>query len=360
MSLDMSSPFHIAVVGGGLIGLSIARELSVRGKVTVFDKPRASAASKVGAGLLIPVGGRISKHHFALKSESAALYPRFVQELEKESGLSCGYLANGTLTVAYEPKADSAIGGLASCIGGFGVEVERLSAEQCRQREPRLCSQVGAGFQTTDGQVDPIALRTSLRHACEGRGVEILEKDVRHVSANSVVTSEGAEWPSDVVVVAAGAWIAELLNLPVFPVKGEVIGTRVMPDFLTRNLIVQRESLYVANRGDGRLVIGSTEEEVGFCEEHTGDQMLWEKACRLLPDLADHEIEVRKVGFRPKVGDGLPIMGCHEGIYVAGAHYRNGILLTPITSKLMAELILEGRTSDLMSPYTPSRELSPR
>ena len=344
-----------------MIGRGIAWELGKRGvEVVLLDRESPHAAFKAAAGLLIPAGGRISRHHHALRRESAALYPAFVEELESTTGLSCGYRQCGTLTVAYEPGAKNAVTAMCGCLRGIGVEVEQLAREECLLREPALGERVGAGYLAQDHLVDPVALLAALAQAGEALGVESVHGTVVSVAPGEVRLATGDTISGDRVVVANGAWMAELLDLPVYPVKGETIQTTAHPELLNHCLSVQKANLYLANRGDGRYVVGATEEEAGFDNSVTATTSLWERALELVPALADsHPLETR-VGFRPKVGDGLPILGEFQGLLVAGAHYRNGVLQTPITGKLMAHLILTGETPELARPFSPLRDMGPR
>lgn len=324
------TPVKVLIVGGGLIGLSIAWRAAQKGmQVQLVDAPTPHAASRVGAGLLIPAGGRVSPHHLALRTASAEMFPYIVAELEELTGMNCGYNTCGLLTVAYNPGADASVDGLANCLRGLGVAVERLDREGCLQKEPGLSEKVAAGFYSDDHQIDPEKFALALKEAGRRQGVEFIEGRVVSVAPRGLTLQGGEHFSADRVVVAAGAWLAKLLSLPVFPVKGEVVHLRGKPGLVRHNLTLRREDLYIANRGDGRYVVGATEEEAGFDEMTTATDLLFEKARALVPALAKCARLDSRVGFRPKVGDGLPLLGEFKEIVVAGAHYRNGILLTP-------------------------------
>lgn len=352
-----ASPVKVLIVGGGLIGLSIAWRAAQKGmQVQLVDAPSPHAASRVGAGLLIPAGGRVSPHHLALRTASAEMFPSMISELEELTEMDCGYNACGLLTVAYDPGADASVDGLANCLRGLGVAVERLDREGCLKREPGLSEKVSAGFYSDDHQIDPEKFAAALKEAGRRQGVEFLVGRVASVAPRGLTLQGGEHFNADRVVVATGAWLAQLLSLPVFPVKGEVIHLRGKPGLVRHNLTVRREDLYIANRGDGRYVVGATEEEAGFDDTITATDLLFEKACALVPGLERCARLDSRVGFRPKVGDGLPLLGEHEEIVVAGAHYRNGILLTPITARLIADYLETGETKELMRPFTPNRD----
>lgn len=347
----------VAVVGGGLIGRACAWELSTRGhKVTVFDDARSGTASLAAAGLLIPAGGRISRSHLALKLESARLFTGFVSELSAQTGIDCRYHRCGTLTVAWEPGAVSAVSGMVGCLRGLGLDVVALSNMECRQFEPELGEEVGAGYLCPDHVVDPVALQRALSVGGEFRGVESVGTTVTSVGARGVGWEGGLERGFDRVVVASGAWMSRLLDLGVSPVKGETLEVHAPHLILARNICVQRESLYLAYREPGRYVVGATEEECGFEESGCGGDFLRARALRLLPRLDSATFGPTRMGFRPKLGDGLPLIGEADGVYVAGGHYRNGVLLAPVTAKLVCEMIETGEIPELARPFDPTRD----
>jgi glycine oxidase len=347
----------ILIVGGGLIGQAIAWRASQRGlDVMLVNSPSVNAASRVGAGLLIPAGGRVSRHHLALKAASAEMFPETVAELDEMTGVDCGYNPCGTLSVAFEPGADNAIDGVVNCLRGLGLHVERLSGVECREREPALSDDAAAGYYNEDHQIDPDKFALALGRAGELGGVEYREGRVTRVGAREVELSDGDVLSADKVVVTTGAWLKELLSLPVYPIKGEVIHLTGSPDLIKHNLVLRKEEIYVANRGDGRFVVGATVEDVGFDTSVRGTDHLHRMAQRLVPGLKDCRLGETRVGFRPKIGDGLPLLGDYEGVVVAGGHYRSGILLTPVTAELIVEFLCTGRVVDLMKPFDPGRD----
>lgn len=350
----------ILIVGAGLIGLSIAWKAACRGlDVVVVDDAPERSASRVGVGLLIPAGGRVSHDQLQIRIRSAELYPSFVKALTAETGLDCGYDPCGSLTLAYEPKAQTSLDGLIGCLLGLGVACERLTAEQCHEHQSGLGTRVGGGFLTADHLVNPELLLAALREACLGRLVEFRKARVSCVERQSLSLADGSQLKADKVVVAAGAWMARLVDLPLYPVKGEVLHLKG-PKLLNRSLRVQKESLYVVPREGGRVVVGATEEDVGFDTVPGPAETLWERANELLPALRDFELLEHRVGFRPKVADGLPLLGEFKGVVVAGGHHRNGILLTPITAELIADFLSSGVVPELMQPFDPEREIRDR
>lgn len=347
----------VAVVGAGLIGLGIAWRAAGCGlRVVVFDSNPQRAASRVGAGLLIPAGGRVSHENLLLRRASARLYPRFVAELEEQTGIDCGYNPCGLLTLC---PSESAAEGLEGCLRGLGVEVQRLDRAACLQREPALSLPGPVGLVTQDHQVDPERLLAALRRGGELYGAELVEEEVIAVEPDSVSTA-AARFSFDRVVVAAGAWAQALTGLPIFPVKGEVLHLAAPPGLLRGNLRVQGEDLYVANRGDGRLVVGSTEAEVGFDLEVTAVAELLARVRVYLPALQESQVLEGRAGLRPKVADGLPLLGELDGLLIAAGHHRNGILLTPITAAEITKLLLGAEINELIAPFAPGREIYDR
>lgn len=348
----------LVIVGAGLIGLAIAwRCAQCDLRVAVVDPHPEHGASRVGAGLLLQAGGRISRRHLDLRQASLASYPSFVAELEHETGLAIPFSQHGLLTVAMGESAQLSLEGLAGCLRGLGVDNLWLDADECRRREPALNPAVGAGLYTPDAQVDPEALQVALAAACRLRGVGLLEAKTVQVAATGVRLVDGSQLEAGQTLVAAGCWSGQLLpELGLYPVKGEVVHLRGPADLLRGNLQWQQQDLYVANRGDGRLVIGASEEEVGFDRRPTVGAVsrLLRQAAELVPALADFELVETRAGLRPKVSDGLPVLGrMPNGVLVATGHYRNGILLTPVTATAMADLVINGRTQPLIEPFRP-------
>ncbi len=337
----------ITVVGAGVIGLTIAYSCARRGaSVTVYDPDPKRSASRAAAGLLIPCGGRISRAHLALRRASYDLYPDFIKELEEFSGQQCGFRREGFLTLAYGPTALPSLRGLAGCLKGAQVRHQLLDPEACFEMEPALSREVGGGLLSEAAQVDPERVQQSLLEACLRLGASILPERV-----TSLANLSGQ------VVVASGSWTAELTKLPVYPVRGQVALMQGPPTF-RRDLQLQQAHLYLVNRGDGRVVIGATEEEVGYdaSVSREGAARLLSQAQRLVPEVTRFKLLEHRVGWRPKVGDGLPVLGQNGPVYLATGHYRNGILLAPITGWGMAELLLEGRLPPLFAPFTPARD----
>jgi len=312
----------ITVLGGGIIGLSIAWRLSQRGfAVHVLDAGhRGGEASRAGAGMLAP-GGEFAGDDVwtPLGIESHAMYPDFVSELSHESGFEIDFLICGGVDVAASDE-----------------DWWTLRERARRQQIVGIASvEIAEGIlYPGDGYVDSPRLVTALRQACERRGVAI--EDGRKVS-----TIDPRE--SDAVVVAAGAWSGEIalnsIELPkTIPVKGHLLGYQMEPGSLPR--ILRHGHTYLLQRANGYTVAGSTEERIGFNTEIDPRlcRDIHERCCRLWPALRSHEPRDRWIGFRPATEDLRPRIGRvgETNVWLAYGHYRNGILLAPVTAQRIA------------------------
>ena len=356
----MKAARDILIIGGGAIGLAIAVELQRQGqKVTVISKDFVQSAGNAAAGMLAPMAEKLtSKPMQELCTRSRWLYPDWTQKLEELTGMETGYLPCGILAPVYnEPKdhteADDRIW---------------LDRQTINLYQPGLgASVVGGWWYPEDGQVDNRCLMRSLLQAAQTLGVELWEGvEVKAIQqkqsrVDGVLTSQGIV-TADRYVLAAGSWSSQLYPLPVRPVKGQMLSLR-MPNKLHQPFPLQRvlygDQIYLVPRQDGRLVIGATVEEVDWtpCNTPDGIQALLAKAIKLYPDLANWQIEELWWGFRPGTPDELPILGASscENLVLATGHYRNGILLAPITASLITDLILERQPDPLLAEFSYQR-----
>ncbi|MBD2106318.1 glycine oxidase ThiO [Nodosilinea sp. FACHB-13] len=332
----------VLVVGGGVIGLAIALELRQQGAtVTVLSRDFQQAASHAAAGMLAPQAeGLPPGPMLDLALASLALYPSWVNKLEALTGQSAGYWPCGILAprrTAPELPTESWLDAttLAYYQPGLGRDVQ------------------GAFWHPDEGQVDNRLLVQALRSAVIDLGVTLHEGTgaiaLRHYQGRveQVCTAQAGDFSADQVVLATGAWAHELLPLPVFPKKGEMASLRVplgygTPQPLQRVLF--GEDIYIVPRRDGRIVLGATSQDVGFAPHNTagGVHQLVGNAIALLPLLADFTLEETWWGYRPATPDEWPILGPGPAanLTLATGHYRNGILLTPITAQLVAQAVL--------------------
>jgi glycine oxidase len=362
------------VVGGGVIGLAIAWRAAGAGMtVSVVDETPGQGASWAAAGMLAPV----TEVHYgedrllALNLDAAGRWPAFAAEVEEAGGHPVGYRPGGTLAVARDADDNAALEDLYRFQLRCGLEVERLRSRECRQLEPGLAPGIRGGVLAAgDHQVDNRALVQALLIACRRAGVRLLTGRVAELAVDrdrvtGVVLADGTRLPAGSVVLAAGCWSGGLGGLaaealpPVRPVKGQLLYLRgsASDPLCTRN--VRGLEVYVVPRDDGRVVVGATVEEQGFDTRVTAGAVrdLLRAALELLPDAAELELLETVVGLRPGSPDNAPMLGPAgpEGLVVATGHYRNGILLTPVTGDAIAELLATGRVPDLIAPFTPGR-----
>jgi glycine oxidase len=369
----MTAPDTV-VVGGGVIGASIAWRAAQRGlSVTMVDPNPGRGASWAAAGMLAPV----TEVHYgeeallAINLESSASYQQFVAELSDASGRDPGYVECGTLTVARDADDNAALESLFEFQRGLGLNVERLRGRECRRLEPALAPSTRGGILVSgDHQVDNRALVDALLTACERGGVHIVRRravglELEHERVAAVRLTDGERIVCSSVVLASGASPASIDGLPprvtppVRPVKGQLLHLRGPAEsrLATRN--VRGLDAYIVTRSDGRVVIGATVEERGFDERVTagGVHDLLRAGIELLPGVTELELVETSVGLRPGTPDNAPILGKTdvEGLAIATGHYRNGVLLTPITSAAIAELLVTGEVPKLIEAFSPRR-----
>lgn len=362
----MSSRPDVLIVGGGAIGCALARELAGRGAaVTVLERAKPGAeASGAAAGLIAPhAEGLPPGPFFDLAAESRRLYPAWCAELERETGLPVGWTPAGVLRCDLDGRADFSPW-LDRRASGFPVEeVDRDGVQRIARglvsREAR-----GGLFFREDASVDPRRLTRALWESAEKRGVRfVLGAKARRflVSENRCrgVETDGASFQAGAVVDAAGAWAAfdpATAPVPVKPVRGQIVRLAGTPPFLP--CVVQSADVYVVPRADGSLLLGSTEEDVGFRKEVTARAVaaLIDAACRLVPSLARAQFTDAWSGLRPASRDALPVLGPSHlpGLFFAAGHFRNGILLAPVTAVRVADAILED-SGESLAPFSAAR-----
>lgn len=356
----MKAASNILIIGGGIVGLAIAIELKRQGaKVTIVSQDFMQAAAHAAGGMLAPMAEKLTSPPLLdLCLRSRWLYPEWTQKLEELTGVATDYLPCGILSPVFEqPK-------------------EIISHEQAvwldqaaiKLYQPGLSDRVvGGWWYPEDGQVDNRCLMRSLLQAAQTLGVEI-EEGIRvkaiqqHQGRVTGVLTDIGQLEAEHYVLAAGSWSSQLLPLPVRPIKGQMLSLR-MPQKLHQPFPLQRvlygEKIYLVPRQDGRLIVGATVEEVDWTPFNTptGIQYLLAQATELYPPVADWQIEEFWWGFRPGTPDELPILGrsACENLFLATGHYRNGILLAPITANLIADLILEQKSDPLLAEFSYQR-----
>jgi glycine oxidase len=382
--MSSERPADVVVVGGGVIGLAVAwRARGLGMSVTVLERDECGqGTSRVAAGMLAPVAevefGEAGRRVLELGLRSASAWPSFAEELAAAAGTAVELMRSGTLLVARdEDEAREAERQLAFR-ESLGLRVERLRASAARALEPALAPTVRLALSVPDDHaVDPRDVLAALRAACESAGVTLrehalvarVELDSAGERVTGVELADGERVGAGQLVLAAGPWAGQLAGLPegarvpVRPVKGQILRLRdpAGPGLVTR--VVRFEGGYVLPRGDGRYVLGGTVEERGFDLAPTAGaayEML-RVARELVPGVSELEIEELSVGLRPGTPDNAPAIGpgALEGLIWATGHYRNGILLAPLTAELVAGMLqgraLPGAAEELLGACDPLR-----
>lgn len=365
---------RVSLVGAGVIGLAIGWRLAAAGcRVTLFDAGEAGrGASWAAAGMLAACAEAEPGEEslLPLTRASQALWPGFAAELQAASGIDVELRTEGTLTVALTADDGARLRHLFAFQKGLGLPVEWLSAAEARRREPYLSGQLAGGvLSPEDHQVDNRKVAEALKIAALKAGVELREhtpiERIDVTPASRGVVAGGALHPADIVILAAGAWSRSIDTgpvrpLPVRPIKGQMLSLRMDPQAPLLSHVVWGPGIYMVPRKDGRLILGATTEEKGFDPDLTagGQLALLTHAWRTVPGIEELSILEQWVGFRPGSRDDAPILGASaetEGLVYATGHHRNGILLLPITTKVICELILDGRLDPVAAPFGAER-----
>jgi glycine oxidase len=359
----------VAVIGGGIIGLACANELATRGKrVVVLERDHAgSGAGHVAAGMLAPVSESEAEDpaFVELALNSCELYEDWVAAIESAAGLHCGYRKEGSLLLALHRDHEGELHRLMTMQQDLGLQSQPLSRNEVVAREPFVSPHVVGGlFAPDDRQVDPRRLTAALAASLTSRGGTILEGHAARLALQGGhVTGAGTEEVevrSEAVLLAGGVWSGEVWPeaagpLPLRPVKGQLL--RLRGDPLIRH-VVRTPDVYLVPREDGELVVGATSEEQGLDTSVTTWAVmdLLREAWRVLPGVGELAVVEMLAGLRPTLRDHMPAIGATgvEGLFVATGHYRHGIMLAPVTAKLVADAV-EGATSELLRIFSPGR-----
>lgn len=351
----------VIVVGAGIIGRSVAWRLAQRGAaVRLVDPDPSRSAAIVAAGMLAPV----TEAHFGEEErlgfhlESARRWPRFAAELAAESGHDAGFLDCGTLAVARDSDDMAVLRRVGDYLEELGLEAEPLSAAALRRLEPALAPRVRGGLRVPgDHQVDPRRALAALRVAGERLGVQEQPVAAVQVEAHRVTLDGGTSLQADAVVVCAGWAIADLVDLPIRPVKGQLLRlaateSAVMPTHVLRGLEV-----YIVPRPGGEIVVGATSEEIGPDTTVTAGAVrrLLEEAWELVPGLDEARLVETSAGLRPASPDGEPILDTIAGVHVAAGHHRSGVLLAPATADAVAAAVCGDGWPEEVEPFRAER-----
>jgi len=385
LAAPIATKADVLIVGGGVIGLSIAwRAAQQQLRVILADPEPGMGATHAAAGMLTPIAeaAYAERAIFALGQDSLRRYPDFVAELAAVTGLPTGHRQHGTLQVAYDADDLAVLREMQLLQESFGVHLQQLTARECREAEPMLDPSVRGGLLAVhDGSVDPRLLASALLRAAEGAGVRLVRQPVAEVTcaagrAAGARLADGSLISSRWVVLAAGWQSADVPGLPagvvppVRPVKGQIIRLRTTaraeaaglpPGLLRRTVrgVVRGSSVYLLPRDSGELVIGATQEELGPDTTVTAGGV-WEllrDARTLVPGITELEFAETVAGLRPGTPDNAPVIGPAElpGLVLATGHFRAGVLLAPVTADTVAAYLRTGTPDPIWRNFGPGR-----
>ena len=362
------------IIGGGVIGLSIARELRRRGsgRIIILERGRLGMeASWAAAGMLAPQAeADRADEFFGLCSESNGMYPQFAAELLDETDVNIELDRTGTLYLAFSESDSEELRNRHKWQTAAGLAVEQISDEETRKREPLVSAEVRESlFFPKDGQVENRKLVEALTAFCRINDIALNED----TPAERIVVEGGRAIGVDTrnvtisaahIILAAGAWSSridlgeEKLKVPVNPIRGQMISYNSQVGRF-RHIIYSHRG-YLVPRADGRVLAGATVEDAGFDKQNTetGLRSLRDAATEIAPEFAGTEPSETWAGLRPFAVDGLPVLGDIpeiKNLTIATGHYRNGILLAPITGKLVADNLVDGQRSPYLDIFGPDR-----
>jgi glycine oxidase len=368
----MARPSDVVVVGAGIVGCAIAYELARRGaSVQVVEERSAGmGATQAAAGILAPhieAGSSADFLSFAVRSLS--LFDEFVADVNADSGAAVPYQRTGTLQVATTEDAMKELRSLAARLRNQAVDSSLLDARAAVADEPQLSHDVVGGLIVhTHGFVAARELVRALASAARRHGAQVVEGSrVRRISSASsdvIVETDRGSLAGSAAVLAAGSWSPHIeiagveRRPPIRPIRGQLV--RLAASGLVLRRIVWGERCYLVPWDDGTVLVGATMEDAGFDERTTvaGVRHLIDSACELVPSLWTATFVDARVGLRPASEDLLPIIGFSRAVpnlmYATG-HFRNGILLAPLTAVLVADAMLDGRIDPSLAPMIPQR-----
>jgi glycine oxidase len=358
------------IVGGGGIGCSIAWRLAQAGlsvKVIERNVPGSGASSSAG-GMLLPQeesDGPGDMLNLMLKSRE--LYPAFSEELQSESGIEIEFKSKGSLKLLFDEEDEKLADECLEWHRREDLALERLTAGEVLDLEPNLGPDLlGALYYPTEGQVGNRKLVTALVAAARKIGVEFHNGEemlgIRADERGVEIETSADTYTGQTAVLCGGAWSKEIgerlgFVLPVFPYKGQMVQLQVSAPMFERPIL--HRGSYLISKPIGRVLCGGTMEKVGFDKRVTGEAIhsILDNALRIAPCLSDAELVDTWSCFRPATPDGLPIIGRipnMSNVIAATGHFRNGILLIPVTAELVAGLVIRGEEEGL-APFAPGR-----
>ena len=362
---------HVIVVGAGVIGCAVAYELARRGsRVQVIDRREVGqGATQASAGVLAPY---ITAHEgsalLELGGRSLELYDEFVSRVVDDSGATVQYVRSGTLEIARDNASVNRLQRMAGIYRDRGIVAEYLDKKAIHQEEPQLSSSVLSGLVVeSHGFVGATDLTSALRRAAGAHGVTFTPSTsaARVSSRDGTLQVETAvdTVSCDAVVMAAGSWSGQVEAegeeaIPVRPVRGQLLhlGWPKSPP----ERVIWTDQCYLVPWTDGSVLIGATVEDVGFDERATvaGVQQLIDMTCEIIPTARKAWFQGVRVGLRPGTPDDLPAIGPSErlpGLFYATGHFRNGVLLAPLTARIVADYLLDGKRDKALEATSLSR-----
>jgi glycine oxidase len=364
---DASS--DVVIIGGGVIGLTIARELAQRGvrDLILIERGEPGAeASWAAGGILAPqVEADQPDDFFRLACASRDLYPEFAEALREETGIDVELDKNGTLYLGFTESEEHEMRSRHDWQASAGLQIDWLTGDEARALEPNISPQVRYALRfPNDYQVENRRLVQALVASNQKLGVNFVTNckvhslRIEHQRVSGVDTSSGF-FSAPTAIVAAGAWTSQITHarVAIDPVRGQML-CFAAPQIASHVIYSSRG--YLVPRRDGRLLAGSTSESVGFDKSITdeGVQSIRSMAFEIAPCLESLAVTDSWAGFRPHAEDNFPVIGPDEevaGLFYATGHYRNGILLAPITAKMISDSVLNRDTSSLPEKFLPAR-----
>lgn len=369
---------EIAIVGGGIAGLSVAHRLVKNGhKITIFDPHAGFGASHAAAGMLAPASEINFQEVELLKlmRHSNDLWPSFASDIESHSNTSVDLRKEGTIILGFEQNDAREMERIAEFQKELGITVERLTRSMLRGLEPDVVSPVAyAALIPSDHQVDNRLLMTALQISLRSQDVlfiekiatELIEKDPE---SYALVFDDGSIIEPEVLILAPGAYLSMIKGVPepydqvIRPVKGQIIRVLTDPNkFNLRHVLrakIANKGIYMVPRVNGEIVIGATQEEVGFDETARVRPIadLLTQATIIAPAIGEADFKEQLVRFRPGTPDNGPIVGRHErsNLFFSVGHFRHGILLSAAISKYLAIAVETGFQPLEIAPFDPAR-----
>jgi glycine oxidase len=360
---------EVIIIGGGVIGLSIARELAQRGVRDLIlierGKPGAEASWAAGGILAPQVEADQPDEFFRLACASRDLYPDFAEALRAETGIDIELDKSGTLFLGFTDSEERDMRSRHDWQADAGLQIDWLTGDEARALEPNISPEVCYALSfPNDYQVENRRLVQALIASNQKSGVNLVTNcearslRIEHERVTGVDTSAGF-FSAPSVIVAAGAWSSQIKPASVLidPVRGQML-CFAAPQIASHVIYSSRG--YLVPRRDGRLLAGSTSESVGFDKRVTDEGLhsIKSMAFEIAPSLENFALTDSWAGFRPHAEDNFPVLGPDEdvtGLFYATGHYRNGILLAPITAKLIADSVLNRDAPSLLEKFLPAR-----